>query len=569
MKTATADDLPRVSNEELAERAIVTAMTVNPLVAMDSSQLLAAAGRVAARALMRPAVFGRRTVGLGRELGEILIGLSGRAPDSSDRRFSDPTFRDNPLYRRLMQSYLAWREAVLGLADELDLDVKSRERGKFALSLVTEALAPTNSVLGNPAALKRAFETGGASLFAGLRYWVTDLIENGGLPSQVDKRPFRVGENLAATAGQVVFRNEVIELIQYKPLAANVHERPLVFVPPQVNKYYVLDLAPGRSLVEYMLQQGFQGFMVSWRNPTPAQREWNLETYVRALIEATDAVREITASPTINVLGACAGGITTSVFLAHLAAHDDERVSSATFPVTVLDMSVPMAVGMLASEKTVASSIQRSRKKGVLAGRDMARIFALLRPNDLVWNYWVNNYLLGAEPAPFDVLAWNNDATNLPAALHAEFLDLFVKNRLVGHGALEVADTAIDLARVKCDVYAIGALTDHITPWNACYRTPQLFGGKRTFVASSSGHIQALVNPPGNLKSRFYTNDAEGLEAKDWLAGAKEHKGTWWKHWAEWLGKRSGSEKAAPAELGSAAHPPLTAAPGRYVHQKA
>jgi polyhydroxyalkanoate synthase len=348
-----------------------------------------------------------------------------------------------------------------------------------------------------------------------------------------------------------------------------VFTRPLMMIPPQINKFYILDLAPRRSLIEYAVGRGFQTFAVSWRNPTAAQRDWGLGTYVQALREASDAALAITGADKLNVLGACAGGITTAVLLGHLAASGDERVASATFPVTVLDTSVESAMDLLASEKSIASALERSRARGVLSGREMARVFAWLRPNDLVWNYWVNNYLLGEAPPAFDILYWNNDATNLPATLHAEFLEIFVNNSLCHPGALEVLDTPIDLGKVRSDVYAVGALTDHITPWQACYRTPRLFGGKRTFVESTSGHIQAIVNPPGNAKSLFLASDAYGADPQTWLEGAREHRGSWWDHWTAWLVERSGPSKAPPTRLGSDAHEPLMPAPGRYVHQHA
>jgi len=554
---------------DLVERTLVSAMALNPLVALDRGQLLAAAGRVAARAVARPKPLGVRTTALLRELGQIAIGKSAVAPPSSDRRFVDPAFRDHPIYRRLMQGYLAWREALLGLVDEIDLDGKSRMRGQFALSLLTEALAPTNFLVGNPAALKRAFETRGTSLWRGLRHLVDDVVHNGGLPAQVDQRGFRVGETLGCSAGQVVFRNEVLELVQYAPSTPQVHQRPLVMIPPQINKFYVLDLAKGRSLVEFALAQGLQVFAVSWRNPTPAQREWGLDTYVEALCEATDAAREITGSDRVNVMGVCAGGITTSILLAHLAARGDERVASATFPVTVLDTQVDSITFQLASERTVSAALARSQKEGIMSGHEMARVFSWLRPNDLVWNYWVSNYLLGNEPPAFDILYWNNDYTNLPATLHAEFLEIFLKNSLCHPGSLEVLGTPIDLGQVRADIYGVGALADHITPWEACYRTPRLFGGKRTFIVSTGGHIQAVVNPVGNPKMGFFVNDADEAQAQLWLKGAREHKGSWWQHWASWLAARSGAKRSAPTALGSALHSPQMAAPGRYVHQKA
>jgi polyhydroxyalkanoate synthase len=567
--TLAASDPGSERRRELVERTLVTAMTINPLAAMDRSQLVAALARVAARAVVRPKPLVRRTARMAAELGAIAVGTSPRAPHVTDRRFADAVFHEHPVYRRVMQAYLAWREALVGLVDDLDLDPKSRARGRFALTLWTEALAPTNTLLGNPVALGRAVQSRGATLWKGARNMIGDWTDNGGMPTQVDRRLFEVGRNLAVSPGQVVFRSEVLELIQYAPRTPTVHARPLLMIPPQINKFYVLDLAPGRSLVEYLVGHGFSVFAVSWRNPTAAQRDWGLDEYVGALREATDVARAITGAPCLNVLGACAGGITTAALLGHLAALGDTRVASATFPVTVLDTSVESTMDLLASEKTVASSIARSRRRGVLSGNEMRRVFAWLRPNDLVWSYWVNNYLLGQAPPAFDILYWNNDATNLPATLHAQFLDIYLRNSFCHPGTLEVLGTPIDLGKVTADVYAIGALTDHITPWQACYRTPRLFGGGHTFVESTSGHIQALVNPPSNAKSAYLTNDAYGADEVAWLAGAREHRGTWWEHWRQWLAERSGPQRAAPARLGSDAHPPITPAPGRYVHQRA
>jgi poly[(R)-3-hydroxyalkanoate] polymerase subunit PhaC len=568
LAAAAVPDRPPASSQEAAEGSVISAMAVNALVSMDRSQILSAAGRLAARALMNPGLLARRGLGLGRELVEIVVGRSERCPEPGDKRFGDPAFEKHPGYRRVMQTYLAVRAALHRLVDEVDLDPKSRDRARFALSLLTEALAPTNTLLGNPAAIKRAFDTAGVSLAVGLKNLVTDYVENDGMPSQVDRRPFKVGENLALTPGQVVFRNDVLELLQYAPSTPEVYERPFLFIPPQVNKYYVFDIAPGRSLMEFAVKNGFSTFAVSWRNPTPAQRDWGLGTYVTALIEASDAVADITGAEKINAMGACACGITTAVLLAHLAARGDDRFSSATFPVTMIDMGDPGMIGIFTSEASIASSLRRSAEQGILSGSDLSRVFAWLRPNDLVWNYWVNNYLMGDTPPAFDILYWNNDSTNLPATLHAEFLDIFLKNSLTQPGAVTVLDTPIDLKKVTCDVYAIGALTDHLTPWDACYRTPKLLGGKATFVASNSGHIQALVNPPGNLKARFLTNPDLSGTATEWLEGAREQKGSWWTHWADWLSKRSAGKRAAPLELGSAKHRPIIPAPGRYVHQK-
>ncbi len=477
--------------EALAEKVLITAMAVNPLISLDRSQLAAAAGRVGIRAILQPKVFGRVMAGVGRELTQIALGRSTRAPDPADKRWSDPAFQSNPVYHRVMQGYLAMRAGVQRLVDEVELDPKSRERGRFVLNVLTEALAPTNTLLGNPAAIRRAVDTRAKSLLSGVRHLAADLKDNGGLPSQVDRRPFKVGENLATTPGQVVFRSDVLELLQYRPATPRVLERPLLFIPPQINKFYILDLAPSRSLIEFALQQGFQVFAVSWRNVTPAQREWDLDTYVEALKQASDAVLEITGSQRLNLIAACAGGITSAVFLGHLAAVNDDRIGCATFMVTVLDTSMPSSVSLLVSEKSIASSLRRSQERGVLHGSDLGRAFALLRPNDLVWNYWVNNYLMGEDPPAFDILYWNNDATNLPAALHADFLAFFLENPLCTPGRLEVLGTKIDLRRVTADVYAVGALTDHITTRRRCEGVARRGQGEKRHLVDALGRVAA------------------------------------------------------------------------------
>ena len=392
------------------------------------------------------------------------IGRSAVAPPQGDKRFTDGAWTKNPLYHRLMQSYLIQREALLALVDDVELDHKSRERARFALSLFTEAAAPTNTLLGNPAALAKAAQTRGRSLVDGLRHLVHDLRHNGGMPAQVDTRPFNVGGNLAVTPGQVVYRSEVFELIQYSPSTDQVYRRPLVTIPPQINKFYITDLARGRSLIEYTVASGIPYFAMSWRNPTAAQRDWDLDTYVSACKEAVQVACDISATADANCLGICAGGITMACLLGHLAAAHEPLVHSATFMVAGLDMAQESMIGMLASDAAIKAARNRSQKAGVLDGNDLAKVFAWLRPNDLVWNYWVNNYLLGQNPPAFDILYWNADTTRLPAGLHADFLDLFSSNGLVEPDALEVLGTPVDLGAVTCDTYVVAGATDHIIP---------------------------------------------------------------------------------------------------------
>ncbi|MGF1595810.1 MAG: PHA/PHB synthase family protein [Acidimicrobiales bacterium] len=557
------DDERHQSDAELIDATLDAVMSGLPL-GPDAEQTAAAAARLGRAASRQPAAALRRSLRFAAEQGRILTGTSTVTP-ASDRRFADDTWSTNPLFKGMAQSYLAWRNEVHGFIDDLDLDDKSKVRSEFLANLVTEAVAPTNNLLTNPAALKESARTGGRSLSDGFRHFVHDMVENGGMPSTVDTRPFIPGETVAATPGNVVFTNPILELIQYRPTTAKVFARPLVVLPPQINKYYILDLAPGRSLVEHAVAHGHQVFMVSWRNPGPEHRAWGLDDYVAAVIEATDAVLEITDSEDLNVLGVCAGGMTAAALLGHLAAIDDHRVNAVSFLVTVLDWEYPSTMGTMMSRPVVEASTRRSQQKGILAGEDLSRIFAWLRPNDLVWNYWTNNYLMGKNPPAFDVLAWNADSTNLPAALHADFMDVASRNAFTIPGEVDVCDTPVDLGQIDVPAYVVGAVTDHITPWQACYETVNLLGGDTTFVLSSQGHIQALVNPSGNPKGTYHTNPATPEGPDDWLAEAEAHPGSWWDDWVVWLTPHGGRKVAAPTELGSEQYPAGVAAPGTYV----
>lgn len=547
------------------DQPVSTMLGANPLVGVQPRFLAAATGRFVEHAARDPRRVARTGARLVRRLGHVARGEVEVPPEPGDRRFADPVWQDHPLYRRLGQTYLTVREELYQLVEEVELEPRSAQRAEFAVGIAIESLSPTNTLL-NPAALRRARETRGRSLVEGAHHLLDDLRHNGGMPSMVDREPFSVGENVAITPGRVVFKNEVLELIQYEASTNEVGSRPIMFVPPQINKFYILDIGPGKSMVEYLVGQGFQVFVVSWRNPTSKHREWNLDTYVDALVDALEVVVEVTGSDDVNLTGACAGGMTTAALLGHLAAIGSSRVHSATFLVTLLDMQGDSAASAFVSEQSIAAAIRRSRRKGILDGRQLARVFAWLRPNDLVWNYWVNNYLLGNRPPAFDILAWNADTTNLPASLHADFLAMATENPFVHPGTLSVRGTQIDIADVDVDAYVVAGLTDHITPWATCYRTVHLLGGRTQFVLSSSGHIQALVNPPGNPKARYLTNPEVPDAAEDWLRGAETQQGSWWEHWTQWLAERSGDLVPAPTEPGSRKHLPGDLAPGRYVH---
>jgi polyhydroxyalkanoate synthase len=505
---------------------------------------------------------------LARELIAVLAGRSDIAPSLGDKRFADEAWRTNPFYRRFAQGYLAWTQAMNAVVERMPLPERSRERVQFLVSLWTQAMSPSNTLLGNPAALKRLVDTGGGSVLKGLRNMMRDLARNKGMPAQVDTAAFEAGRNLAVSPGAVVFRNDVLELIQYAPATGTVYARPQLIVPPQINKFYIFDLSPGRSIVEHMVRRGLQVFAVSWRNPTVAQRDWDMDTYVAALLEAIDAVREITGSDDVNLHGACSGAMTMAALMGHLAAKQQQRVHAASLMVAVLDIGCDSQLGLFTTPEAMVAAKQNSRRKGVLAGQEMGRVFAWLRPNDLVWNYWVNNYLMGNPPPAFDLLYWNNDSTRLTARFHAQLLDIFSGNLLAQPGAMTVLGTRIDLRQVACDKYIVAGTTDHITPWKDVYRASLAFGGRSEFVLSSSGHIQSLINPPGNAKAKFFLNAQSPGSADEWLAGATPMPDSWWGHWADWLVQRSGEHIAAPATLGSERHPPLATAPGHYVLAK-
>jgi len=538
----------------------------NPFVGLTRQQMVAAIARLGQRIAVEPGAAAATAVDAVGELVRVAIGRSETAPARGDRRFSDPAWQHNPLFNRLMQAYLVENQAVHRIIEEVQLDPKSRARAHFAMSLITEAAAPTNNLFTNPNAMAKAIQTRGQSLVAGARNFAHDLRHNGGMPSQVDTRPFAVGRNLAVTPGHVVHRTEVFELIQYDETTKQVHKRPLVVIPPQINKYYITDLAPGRSLVQSTVAAGFPYFTLSWRNPTPEQRDWNLDTYVAACLEAIRVACEIAGSKDANTVGVCAGGVTLASLLGHLAAvGQSDLVNSVTFLVTGLDTTTETTISSLASRRAVEAARTRSVRAGVLSGDDMAKVFAWLRPNDLVWNYWLNNYLMGQNPPAFDILFWNNDTTRLAAGLHSDFLDLYLTNGLV-QGTLDVLGTPVDLDKVTCDSFVVAGYTDHIIPWEGAYRTTQVLGGDIEFVLSTGGHIQAILNPPGSAKASYLTSDALPPSAAQWRENARQVSGSWWTRWHEWLAARSGDTRAARRRTGNTAHPALEPGPGRYVH---
>ncbi|WP_029532522.1 class II poly(R)-hydroxyalkanoic acid synthase [Pseudomonas asplenii] len=520
---------------------------------------------VATQGLRNPLHTARHALALGNQLGKVLLGDTPHQPCPRDQRFSDPTWSLNPFYRRGLQAYLAWQTQVRHWIDDIQLSDDDRARAHFVFSLLNDAVAPSNTLL-NPLAIKELFNSGGNSIVRGVSHLVNDMLHNNGLPSQVSKHSFEVGKTVAITQGSVVFRNELLELIQYRPMSEKQYAKPLLIVPPQINKYYIFDLSPANSLVQYALKNSLQVFIISWRNPDVRHREWGLSSYVEAVEQAMDVCRSITTSREVNLVGACAGGLTIAALQGHLQAKRQlRRVASATYLVSLLDSRLESPATLFVDEQTLEAAKRRSYQQGVLDGRDMAKVFAWMRPNDLIWNYWVNNYLMGKEPPAFDILYWNNDHTRLPAALHGDLLDFFKHNPLRHPGGLEVCGTPIDLQKVTVDSFSVGGINDHITPWDAVYRSTLLLGGERRFVLSNSGHIQSILNPPGNPKANYLENLKLSSDPRAWYYDGQRVEGSWWPQWLEWVQARSGALKETRLTLGDAKYPPMEAAPGIYV----
>ncbi len=514
----------------------------------------------------RPSRVATRLGDLVEELGKIAIGASDIAPARGDRRFADPAWTGNAVLKRIMQAYLATGAMAEGLVQDVPMEWRDAERMKFVVSNLVEALSPSNNPLTSPVAWKALIDSGGASAVLGPRNLIRDLSSSPRVPSMVASDAFTVGVDLATTPGAVIYRHPMFELIQYTPQTETVRDVPLLIIPPTINKFYALDLAPGRSLIEYLLQQGQQVFVMSWRNPDARHSKWGFDAYAEAMINAFDVVDQITGAGSAHVVATCSGGLLASLAAAHRAAIGQiDRLASLSLLVTMLDQTRAGTAGALIDERVASAAIARSRRKGYLDGRNLAEVFSWLRPGDLIWNYWVNNYLEGKPPPKFDLLYWNADSTRMPAKLHRDFVDAALHHKFARPGAISVLGTPIDLGKITVDSYVVAGSADHICPWVNCYRSSQLLGGKVRFVLSTNGHIAALINPPGNPKSSYQVSDENALEPDDWRATASTEKGSWWPDYAAWLADRSGAGKPAPAALGSGEYPPLENAPGSYV----
>jgi polyhydroxyalkanoate synthase len=518
----------------------------------------------------KPRTLASRARELSGQLVSIAEGRSDLAPAKGDKRFADPAWQGNPLLKATMQAYLATNDTVNALFSDAELDWRDAERIRFVLDLLTEGLAPSNNPLLNPLAYKALIDTGGRSAVRGVRHFIADMAAAPRVPSMVAPDAFTLGDTVAATPGAVVHRNEVFELIQYTPQTDEVFTVPLLMIPPVINKFYVLDIAPGRSMIEYFLRQGQQVFAISWRNPTADQRDWGFDTYGQAILDALDAVEKITGSDRTHLQASCSGGILAAMTAAHLTAiGQDDRLAGLTLMVTVLDQRKAGFAAAAIDEEIANIAIALSARKGYLDGRSLAEVFAWLRPTDLVWRYWVNNYVEGKTPAAFDVLFWNADTTRMAAAMHRDMVMTGLHNSLAAPGEATMLGTPVELSKLTADVYVVAGIADHISPWQACYRSARLLGSENLrFVLSSSGHIAALVNPPGNPRASYRVGGVEEPDPAAWLQKAEKSTDSWWPDFVAWLGQRGGAKKPAPATLGGAGMAPLEPAPGSYVLQR-
>lgn len=549
-------------------RAIVAAVPAeradDPTVKLDGKGVVETVRLLIAQILRTPESAAQHYARFAGEALDIFDRTSSLAPAKGDFRFKDRLWTESPFFGVLLQLYLSLERSVLAWLDDQPLPDEDKRRIHFVLEQLTAAAAPSNLPL-NPAALRRAKTTEGQSVIDGVRNLIDDVQYNRAMPRQISPHAYRIGVDLAVTPGAVVHRNDQLELIQYTPHTPDVRRRPVLLIPPQINKYYCFDLRPQNSVIAHMLRSGIQIFTLSWRNPSAAEASWNLDTYVGATVEAMDAVSTITRSDTMGLISACAGGLTAMATIGYLAARAPRRVAHHSLLVTSLFPNQGSKLELFATRDLLEAARLHAASSGVMEGEALAKIFSWLRPTDLVWRYWINNYLLGKSPPPLDVLYWDNDSTRLPAGLQGDFIDMYARDVFRQPGRIAVLGELLDFNRVEVDSYIVGGEEDYLMPWPGCYLACQQFRGDHQFVLSNSGHVQSILRPPRLASAHYFTNHRIGSSAAEWRATCTRHEGTWWSHWHDWLNARSGDLITAPSASGCHDYPPSTAAPGNYV----
>jgi polyhydroxyalkanoate synthase len=495
---------------------------------------------------------------------------SVKRPDEKDEKskiFKDPAWQNNPAFSAAKDSYLQLRKAAEKAIEEADLDPAARRKAELSVKVYFDAVAPTNFFFTNPAAIRKAFETGGLSVVAGLRNFIDDVLNNKGMPRQVDASPFEVGVNLACTPSKVIFRNELIELLQYLPQTETVYSHPLLTSPPWINKYYIMDLAPDRSFIEWAVKHGHSTFAISYRNPTKEMASFGMTDYLeRGFLKALDVVSEVTGSEVVDVASLCLGGTLTTAAAAYLTSKGQgNRIGNITLLNTMVDFSDPGSLGAFTDEESVEDLEKTMLDKGYLDKDSMSRTFDFLRPADMIFNYIGPNWLMGEKPPAFDVLVWNSDSTRMPAKMHSEYLrSCYIDNRLA-KGKMELAKTVLNVKDVTSPCYILSAQNDHIVPWKSAYKTNHLTSGETRYVMSNGGHIAGVVNPP-SAKAWYLVGDESLNDPDEWMGGAQKFNGSWWQDWMEWTSTRSG-EQVSPPTLGSKKHPAICDGPGEYVKE--
>jgi polyhydroxyalkanoate synthase len=500
--------------------------------------------------------------------------LGGGPPDADsqmppdDARFSAPEWQQLPYFRYLRQAYLLNSRFLGELGEIAELDPHAKRRLQFVLRQIADAASPTNFATTNPEAIRLAAETRGRSAARGMELLAADLAR--GRISMTDERAFEVGRNLALTPGNVVLQNDIVQLIQYAPATEQVFERPLLIIPPFINKYYILDLQPENSFVRFCVEQGFTTFIVSWRNIPPELGGLSWDDYVdRGVIAPMRAAAEISGCSVVNALGFCVGGTLLASALAVLAGRGAETAASVTLLASMLDFSDTGDISVYVDRAFVEQTERDYQEGGVMPGSRLAATFSTLRANDLIWHFVVDSYLKGQEPRAFDLLYWNADGSNLPGRLYIWYLrNMYLENNLRIPGKLQTCGVPLDIGAIRADAYVLATRDDHIVPWKTAYSSAHLLGGRTEFVLGASGHVAGIVNPASKNRRNFWVNPALASEADGWMAGAVRQQGSWWTHWADWLGRRSGSKVKAPAGTGSGQFPPLEPAPGHYVKQR-